>query len=77
MVLRRQISFHVLGSANRLFPPCLVRLPRRLADSREKATLHQATLFAIYNHPSGWFGRLEGYWAQQSNVGYSPGHTRR
>jgi tetratricopeptide (TPR) repeat protein len=43
-----------------------------LGDSGQKATLHQAQLFAIYNHPSGWFGRLEGYWAQQRNVGYSP-----
>jgi hypothetical protein len=37
-----------------------------------KATLHQGQIFAIYNHPSGWFGRLEGYWARQSNVGYEP-----
>jgi tetratricopeptide (TPR) repeat protein len=44
----------------------------QLADSRLKATLHQAQAFVIYNHPSGWFGRLEGYWARQSNVGYSP-----
>ncbi len=44
----------------------------QLADSRVKATLHQGQIFAIYNHPSGWFGRLEGYWAGQSNVGYSP-----
>jgi tetratricopeptide (TPR) repeat protein len=43
-----------------------------LADSRVKATLHQGQIFAIYNHPSGWFGRLEGYWARQSNVGYVP-----
>jgi hypothetical protein len=43
-----------------------------LADTRQKATLHQAEAFIIYNHPSGWFGRLEGYWARQSNVGYSP-----
>ncbi|MGH8094561.1 MAG: TonB-dependent receptor domain-containing protein [Chthoniobacterales bacterium] len=43
-----------------------------LGDSRQKATLHQAQLFAIYSHPSGWFGRLEGYWARQSNVGYAP-----
>ncbi len=43
-----------------------------LGDSRQKATLHQAQLFAVYNHPSGWFGRLEGYWARQSNVGYTP-----
>ncbi len=42
------------------------------ADHRDKATLHQAQLFALYNHPSGFFARLEGYWARQSNVGYSP-----
>lgn len=42
------------------------------ADHREKATLHQAQLFALYNHPSGFFARIEGYWARQSNVGYAP-----
>ena len=42
------------------------------ADHREKATLHQATIFALYNHPSGFFAKLEGYWARQSNVGYAP-----
>jgi tetratricopeptide (TPR) repeat protein len=42
------------------------------ADSRQKATLHQAQIFALYNHPSGFFGRVEEYWAQQSNVGYGP-----
>jgi hypothetical protein len=45
---------------------------RSLADSRQKATLHQAQIFALYNHPSGFFGRIEGYWARQSNVGYAP-----
>jgi tetratricopeptide (TPR) repeat protein len=42
------------------------------ADHREKATLHQGQLFALYNHRSGFFARIEGYWARQSNVGYSP-----
>jgi len=42
------------------------------ADHREKATLHQGQLFALYNHRSGFFARLEGYWARQSNVGYAP-----
>jgi hypothetical protein len=31
-----------------------------------------AQVFAIYNHSSGFFGRLEAYWARQSNVGYAP-----
>lgn len=42
------------------------------ADHLEKATLHQGQLFALYNHRSGLFARLEGYWARQSNAGYSP-----
>jgi Tfp pilus assembly protein PilF len=42
------------------------------ADHSEEATLHQAQLFALYNHPSGFFARAEAYWARQSNVGYSP-----
>ena len=42
------------------------------ADHREKATLHQGQLFALYNHRSGFFARIEGYWARQSNVGYAP-----
>ena len=43
-----------------------------LADSRQKATLHQAQVFALYNHRCGFFARLDGYWARQSNVGYTP-----
>ena len=42
------------------------------ADHTQEATLHQATLFALYNHPSGFFARAEVYWAGQSNVGYAP-----
>lgn len=43
-----------------------------LADSRQKATLHEAQLLALYHHSSGFFARAEIYWAGQSNVGYSP-----
>lgn len=42
------------------------------ADHLEKATLHQGQVFALYNHRCGFFARLEGYWARQSNAGYSP-----
>lgn len=42
------------------------------ADHREEATLHQAQVFALYNHPSGFFARGEAYWARQSNIGYFP-----
>jgi tetratricopeptide (TPR) repeat protein len=43
-----------------------------VADHTVKATLHQGQIFALYNHPCGFFARIEGYWARQSNVGYSP-----
>lgn len=63
-----QISFSDLET---IFPEIPITISP-LGDSRQKATLHQAQVFAIYNHPSGWFGRVEGYWARQSNVGYAP-----
>jgi hypothetical protein len=53
-------------------PPQLFFPSPSFADSRQKATLHQAQVFALYNHPSGFFGRVEEYWANQSNVGYGP-----
>ncbi len=42
------------------------------ADHTQEATLHQAQIFALYNHPCGFFARAEAYWARQSNVGYAP-----
>jgi tetratricopeptide (TPR) repeat protein len=63
-----QLSFSDLETIFQEIPTAI----SSLADSRQKGTLHQAQVFAIYNHPSGWFGRLEGYWARQSNVGYAP-----
>ncbi len=52
-------------------------IPRAVAkangvDQDETATLHQLNLFAIYNHPSGFFVRAESIWSQQSNRGYTP-----
>ncbi len=37
-----------------------------------EATLQQAELFSIYNHPSGFFLRGEALWNAQNNTGYSP-----
>jgi tetratricopeptide (TPR) repeat protein len=62
----------IFSDLQTLFPAIPQSISPQLADSRVKATLHQGQIFAIYNHPSGWFGRLEGYWARQSNVGYVP-----
>jgi hypothetical protein len=34
------------------------------------ATLHQVDLYAIYNHPCGFFARFDAIWSQQDNVDY-------
>jgi outer membrane receptor for ferric coprogen and ferric-rhodotorulic acid len=34
------------------------------------STLNQLNLFALFNHPSGFFARAEGNWYSQSNDGY-------
>ena len=39
--------------------------------SRVQAVLHQVNLFALYNHPSGFFGQVQGLWNGQSNHGYA------
>ncbi len=37
-----------------------------------EGTLHNLDLFAIYNHPSGFFAQADGQWFAQHNSGYSP-----
>jgi tetratricopeptide (TPR) repeat protein len=39
---------------------------------RQDATLNQLSLFAVYNHPSGFFAKAEAVWYSQVNRGYSP-----
>jgi hypothetical protein len=66
---RYQLTFSDLQT---LFPEVPRATLGALADSRQKATLHQGQVYAMYNHPCGFFARLDGYWARQSNVGYFP-----
>jgi tetratricopeptide (TPR) repeat protein len=49
---------------------------RNLADSRQAALLHQISLFALYNHPSGFFARGEANWFNQENDGFRPDAAR-
>lgn len=42
--------------------------PRRNLEG----TLHHANVYAIYNHPCGFFSRLDGQWYSQANSGYAP-----
>jgi len=53
-----------------LFPEIPVAL-NPLADHVERADLQVATLFAIFNHPSGFFARAESQWYHQDNSGYA------
>ena len=38
----------------------------------ERGDLQQATIFAVFNHPSGLFARAESQWYHQDNSGYTP-----
>ncbi len=37
-----------------------------------EGVLHHVSLFAIYNHPCGFFGEGEAHWYAQQNQGYTP-----
>jgi len=41
------------------------------AIRNERAALQQATLFALWNHSSGFFARFESQWYHQENHGYT------
>jgi tetratricopeptide (TPR) repeat protein len=42
------------------------------ASQRTESVLHHVDLYALYTHPSGFFGMAESAWYAQSNQGYSP-----
>ena len=66
---RYQLTFSDLQTT---FPEVPLAILPALAESRQKATLHQGQLFALYHHPCGFFARVDGTVYQQSNVGYTP-----
>ncbi len=48
-------------------------IPSYQQYSKEKGSLSQVDLTAIYNHPSGFFAEGEALWNSQYNSGYTPG----
>ena len=44
--------------------------PRFDSHHHYGAMLNQVMLYAIYNHPSGWFGQVQSLWYGQSNAGF-------
>lgn len=51
-----------------VFPDIPMSLPPE-ANRSDQADLHQAGLFVLFNHPSGFFARAESIWYVQSNSG--------
>jgi hypothetical protein len=45
--------------------------PGPLQSTKRRALLDQLQLFALYNHPSGFFARAEAVWTNQENWGYT------
>ena len=45
---------------------------RATFDRDVRATLHQVSLFAHFNHRCGFFAQANSIWSQQDNRGYSP-----
>ena len=54
---------------NGLPPAAFVNFQPR---QRLEGVLHHLSLFAIYNHPCGFFGEGEAHWYAQENKGYTP-----
>ncbi|MCW5557521.1 MAG: TonB-dependent receptor [Verrucomicrobiae bacterium] len=42
------------------------------ANRTESASLHVGGVFALFNHPSGFYARADARWFAQSNEGYTP-----
>jgi hypothetical protein len=66
--LRYRFSVAELDSRFPQIPTSAGFNPREELES----SLHQLNLFAIYNHPSGFFAQLDALWMAQSNDGYVP-----
>lgn len=50
-------------------PPAAVTAGNLRTSAHLEAMLHQVNLFAIYNHPSGFFAQGNARWYAQSNRG--------
>ena len=53
---------------NTLYPGAVDNLAKTAIH--QSANLHELSLYALYNHPSGFFARAEANWYQQSSANY-------
>ena len=66
---RYEVSQAQLAASLPLIP---ASVSASLNYSKDTATLNQLSLFALFNHPCGFFARAETDWYSQSNGGYNP-----
>ena len=52
--------------------PALADAVNTSTESSHRADLHELDLYAMFNHPSGFFARAESQWYWQHNSGYNP-----
>jgi hypothetical protein len=64
--VRYRISRAELESKFEEIPPSV------LAQTDERATLQDLTLFALYQFPAGFFAQADAIWRAQENQGYTP-----
>ena len=66
---RYQLSDSTLRQLRRLS-----RTADPTGDTTREGILHQLDVFALFNHPSGFFARCDAIWYDQTNTGYgNPG----
>jgi tetratricopeptide (TPR) repeat protein len=63
---------HAVLSNNFVDVPDGLRFQDFVPRQQTEAVLQQVQLFAIYNHPSGFFAMGEALWNAQTNRGYAP-----
>ena len=56
------------GISNAQYPGAVDNLAK--SSVREVANFHEFSLYALYNHPCGFFARAEANWYQQSNSNF-------
>jgi len=69
---RYRLSKADLSSRFAQIPEAAAEVGAFQRERDNESVLHQVQLSALYNHPSGFFGRGWGIWSVQSNRGYSP-----
>jgi len=66
------VAYQYTESSLHTVYPAIAPAVNAAANRVESAGLHQAVVFLVFNHPSGFFARAENRWYHQDNSGYIP-----